>query len=493
VRATVLVLLGVLAVFATATSESGGQPARPNGNGAPPAKPYGLGMPAFAQVPTASCGSQPCHGGGAPGQVGSEHTTWAPVVNPDGPHDPHAKAYRVLFNADSTRMAKLLDLKVAAHEYPLCLKCHAVDNVKPAAAVADGVGCGSCHGPAERWLEAHYAPGWKGLSNRQKWEDYGFVPAGNLVARSLNCVGCHVGDAEKEVNHDLIAAGHPRLAFESARFHATPEYRKHWAEKVPQPAFEVRAWVAGQAATLRAATDLLRARAERAAKDDPKACWPEFAGLACFSCHQTVGSADIRRPAGQAKRPVGVSGWEVWSNAAAGVAAELTPEAFAGVTGPGLGELDELRKVMGKTFPDPKRVAAHAAKAVAELDAWLAALQAAEDRDPSPRVSPAALREFVSRLSRNALSADGKALADHDWDALAANYLGCAAMYHAAGGKAAEPGWTDPLRVLGERLRFPKGTNSPAGLDRKGLDAVRDGFQQFQKQLGSAAVTRGKP
>ncbi|MBA4066582.1 MAG: hypothetical protein C0501_23330 [Isosphaera sp.] len=495
-RASVLVFFGVLAVLASATRQSGGQPARPAANGTPPAKPYGTGMPAFAQVPTASCGSSPCHGGGSVGQVGSEHTTWAPVVNTDGPHDPHAKAYRVLFNETSVRMGKLLGI-AAPHKEALCLKCHAIDNVRPADAVADGVGCGACHGPAEKWLEAHYAPGWKGLSNKQKWDDYGFVPTDNLVARSLNCAGCHVGDADREVNHDLIAAGHPRLAFEAARFHAAPQYRKHWVEKIPQPAFEVRTWVVGQAAALRASADLLRARAERAAAGDEKAAWPEFSGLACYSCHQTIGTGDIRRTGGQADRPVGRPGWEVWSNAAVGVAAELCPEVFAGVSAPDLRAVTELRKVMGKsTAPSPKAVAAQAGKAVAELDAWLAILQAAEDRDPAPRVSPAVARKFVARLTDNALAKDKDGhtvLADHDWDALAANYLGCAAMYSAAGGKAGEPGWAEPVKALGDKLRFPAGKDSPSGLDRKGLDGVRDGFQRFQKLFDATSVTRGKP
>ena len=244
----------------------------------PHATPYGVGKKDIAHRAATSCSASSCHGGGAIGQVGSEHTTWAPEAFPrekDDPHagsDPHAKAYRVLFNEVSVEMAKKLDLedakgnkKVAAHQAVQCLKCHAVDSAKDDATrdqiLSEGVGCGACHGAADKWVGEHYTAKWKTLTNRQKWDEYGFVPAGNLVARTLNCAGCHSGDATRDVNHDLYAAGHPRLAFEAASFHNQPGYRKHWAEKTPQPDFEVRVWVVGQAAALRSATDLLLARA----------------------------------------------------------------------------------------------------------------------------------------------------------------------------------------------------------------------------------------
>src|SRR5207248_5499529 len=215
-----------------------------------------------------------------------------PTVLADGPHDPHARAYRVLFNAESRRMAEYLDLGGPAHKAGLCLKCHAVDGAGEQAA-AEGVGCGACHGPSDRWLTEHYQPYWKGLPNREKFERYGFLPSKNVVARVLNCAGCHVGDADREVNHDLIAAGHPRLAFEPTRLHFQPNYRKHWTEVTPQPDFEVRAWVAGQAAALRQAAELLRARAARAdggtAVPGLKPAWPEFSGYSCYACHQPVG------------------------------------------------------------------------------------------------------------------------------------------------------------------------------------------------------------
>jgi cytochrome c553 len=376
----------------------------------------------------------------------------------------------VLFNEDSLRMGKLLGI-AAPHKETLCLKCHATPAVKPEEAVSEGVGCAACHGPGEKWVPVHTLPRWKTLSNREKWEGYGFVPTKNLVARVLNCAGCHVGDADREVNHDLIAAGHPRLAFEYTRFHFDPQYRRHWHEHAPQPDFEIRAWVVGQAATLRAATNLLRARAERAAVDDPNAHWPEFAGLSCHACHRSL---DGIRVSGRS-RPLGVPGWEVWSNTAAGTAAKLCPEAFPEVSAPGLVEIAALRILMNKPRPNPKAVAIRAARATAELDVWLADLQNAEDRGVGGRLPLDTPRKFAHALADNALNFDRTKLADADRDALTVNFLGAAAMYHAAGGRSRVPGWSAPLRELTSELRLPA-ARLGATLDR---ERIRDRFREL--------------
>ncbi|MBX9584181.1 MAG: cytochrome c family protein, partial [Gemmataceae bacterium] len=410
---------------------------------APPlaARPYGVGDPPFAHPSAASCAAASCHGGANPTRPGSEHTVWAAIASPDGPHDPHATAYRVLFNDTSVRIRRLLN-RVPAYRDALCLKCHAEPGVEPAAATTAGVGCGSCHGPAEKWLTAHYQPGWTGLSNRQKWENYGFVPTKNLVARATNCAACHVGAADREVNHDLIAAGHPRLNFEHTRFHFSPGYRKHWRERIPQPDFEVRAWAVGQVASLRAAADLLRARAERA--EDGVAPWPEFAGLACYSCHQSVGTGEPRRAARPRDRGVGRAGWEVWYTAAAGVAFTHSPDLFTSVPAPKLDGLGPLGRLAAKPYPDPATVAVQARTVVAELDRWLAAAQAAEDRGLG-RLPPDLPRRIAHDLAAGVPSDNPSGLTDSDWDFLAPRYLGCAAMAHAAGGRAAAPGWADPV------------------------------------------------
>jgi hypothetical protein len=442
-------------------------------------KPYGLEKPRFAQISSASCAASACHGRGHVGNVGSEHTTWAPEIAPDGPVDPHAKAYRVLFNARSVLIAKAMNIP-EAHNELLCLKCHTVEGVHPKRAIAEGVGCGACHGPAEKWLSEHTQPGWKARSNREK-QELGFVPLNNLVSRSLICAGCHVGDTDREVNHDLIAAGHPRLAFEYTSFHYSSDYRQHWRERRPQRDFEVRAWLCGQAATLRAATDLLRQRAERASANLPKEVWPEFSGYSCYSCHQKIGEENLRRDTGTAKRTVGVPGWELWSNTAAKVASDLSHIAYPGIHATDLRELAVVRKLMEQQNPNPEAIAAQSKKAICELDAWLAELQAADDNCYDLHLQGNAPRQFAHKLAENALSQDRTKLADHDWDALKVSYLGCAAMYHADRESEDVRKWSLPLTRLNSMLNFPQGFNSPAGFGVKDRDVVREQFLELYR------------
>src|SRR5438552_7603643 len=69
-----------------------------------------------------SCASTGCHNAnGFKGDVGSEYTTWIA-------YDKHARAYEVLFNADSRKIIKNLyheaERSRPAHEQTLCLNCH---------------------------------------------------------------------------------------------------------------------------------------------------------------------------------------------------------------------------------------------------------------------------------------------------------------------------------------------------------------------------------
>ncbi len=469
---------------------------------APRIKPYGVDKAdfkePFAQRASTSCSASACHGGGAVGKVGSEHTTWAREAFPAETSDPHAKAYSVLFNPVSVRMGKALGIK-EPHKDKRCLTCHAVDSAKEPETrdqiLSEGVGCGACHGPADKWISEHTLPSWKARSNQSKWTEFGFVPTKSLVARALNCASCHVGDGDRDMNHDFIAAGHPRLAFEPARFHNQPDYRTHWTEKSDALSFEVRLWVVGQAATLRAAANLLAERAARAVKNDQITPWPEFSGYSCYACHQTIGDPELRGSQSATSRPAGVPGWDVWSNAAVNVAANSCGLAFPGVILPELREVslpavEELRKLMeSKRAPEPAEIVKKAKAAVVELDRWLAAMQAEEERGPGV-VAKGTPEKIAHRLAKNALSGDRKQLADHDWDALAANYLGTAAMYHAAGGKdGTVSAWRESLANVAKELRFPFGTNSPVKFDRLKLNPIRDNFELLYK---TTSIPEGK-
>ena len=97
-----------------------------------------------------SCAGSTCHGAVQPWQnaniLQNEYITWQRK-------DKHAKAYQVLLNERSKRIARNLGLK-SAHTAKICLDCHA-DNVLEARRyrtfqITDGVTCEACHGGAGR-------------------------------------------------------------------------------------------------------------------------------------------------------------------------------------------------------------------------------------------------------------------------------------------------------------------------------------------------------
>src|SRR5207302_5872390 len=94
----------------------------------------------------------------------------------------------------------------------------------------------------------------------------------------------------RDVNHDLIAAGHPPLRFEFGTYLA--HLPKHWQEWSASPDADARNWAVGQAVVAEMALELLADRACQAAR--PR---PEFADYACFSCHRDlpVGTLSVNR------------------------------------------------------------------------------------------------------------------------------------------------------------------------------------------------------
>ena len=118
---------------------------------APPADGVHLGV--------ASCAGSTCHGAVQPlkGSVvaQNEYIIWSR-------RDKHAKAYAVLSDDRSQRIAKNLGLG-DARTAQICLSCHAddvpADQRGPQFQISDGVGCEACHGGARGWLGVHIAGG----------------------------------------------------------------------------------------------------------------------------------------------------------------------------------------------------------------------------------------------------------------------------------------------------------------------------------------------
>jgi hypothetical protein len=226
-----------------------------------------------------SCAAPSCHGGVQPRSSTSvlqnEYSTW--VIQ-----DKHSRAFAVLSNPVSVRIAKILGLQSAATA-PRCLACHSLN---PDAAdrarmfdTSDGVSCESCHGPASNWLGPHTTKDW----THQQSVGAGMKDLRDLSSRTEQCLTCHLGTATQKVDHELIAAGHPDLYFELASFSSVMP--KHWQPKKDEDSWqEVRELAVGQATQLKE----LLGRVERNARTG---VWPEYAELDCFACHHSLTAA----------------------------------------------------------------------------------------------------------------------------------------------------------------------------------------------------------
>jgi hypothetical protein len=244
--------------------------------------------PAAAQLPQFSgdahlgvkeCAGAPCHGHSAPTQKRvrlDEASVWRR-------HDVHARAYDVLFNQDSARMAKNLGLGSAASA-KLCLDCHADNAAKRGArfSLEEGVSCEACHGGSARYVQSHAA----GQSHAQNLAQ-GMYPTDDPVARAELCLSCHFGIEQKFVDHKLMGAGHPRQSFELHVFTQTQpahyEIDADYGQRGKQAPAGVKVWAIGQAVAARHLLDALL---------DPEmsreGIWPEFVLFDCHACHHKM-------------------------------------------------------------------------------------------------------------------------------------------------------------------------------------------------------------
>lgn len=228
-----------------------------------------------------SCGSSGCHG-----QVASssspvllnEYVTWQK-------YDKHARAYQVLLEPRSVRMAQNLGLK-NAHEAKICLDCHA-DNVPaekrgPQFVLADGVGCEACHGAGSApWMGLHI-----GGSTHQVNVENGLIPLEDPVVRANLCLDCHLGNSNQFATHRIMGAGHPRISFEvdsftdfqPAHYVIDDDYRKR-----KQVVNGVKTWAIGQALMVERRMDLMLS-----GKYQGDGMFPELAFFDCHSCHHPM-------------------------------------------------------------------------------------------------------------------------------------------------------------------------------------------------------------
>jgi cytochrome c554/c'-like protein len=185
-------------------------------------------------VGSIGCKSSSCHGGAGPKR--SQYITWSR-------QDFHTKAYAVLLNARSERIAESLGI-AGAQSNTRCTVCHSpLQSVAPSRVMRtahpdEGVSCETCHGAAGGWLRGHTRTDW----NYNTRVSAGMRDLRNLYVRANACVACH-----QNLAPDLLQAGHPDLFFElDGQSVAEP---KHWQDEEPWSG--LRQWLTGQAVALR--------------------------------------------------------------------------------------------------------------------------------------------------------------------------------------------------------------------------------------------------
>jgi hypothetical protein len=416
------------------------------------------------RVGSVSCAARGCHGAVGPtnpatGDVfikDGESTTWRFF-------DPHNRAYKILDEERSLRMGRNLkhllgDKKPS--ESRVCLVCHATvdpEATVPGAAIdlADGLTCEACHGPAEVWQDTHVS-----AKSRDEWrkdpkarDAVGMVDLSDATARATECTSCHVGDRSRgmDVNHDLIAAGHPRLNFEYSAY--LEAYPKHWKENQETIASMAGDWAVGQAVTARAALQLLADRAKSAAdeKANPPASvapWPELSESECFSCHHTLEKANWLPNRGEFAVKPGRLPWATWTSV-------MLPELEKVKPGWKVNNPDSpwvaLRAEMSKKDPDARTVEKLARDTVGLIDGWLKA----------PKDKPLDAQQIVAITQQ---LAKGWPDPREGWDQLAQRTMAIAAMVRASKAQGAEQKEiAQTLEKVWKKLEFPRGLDSPKG------------------------------
>lgn len=420
-------------------------------------------------VGVAGCTAASCHGGKS--LIGGEATAWLTRDTA------HRRAYDVLFNETSVRMANQLGLK-AAHTEARCLACHSTEAAHPDAvkgerfAIEFGIGCESCHGAAGAWVARHTERTWRSLAASQKAE-LGFHDLRSASARAEKCAECHVGSPRATVNHDLIAAGHPRLTFEMSAYHDL--LPKHWdsaAELRRDPAQSLRLWAIGQGVSAKAISDVAVARAENALNSGASHATPDLAEFDCHACHHDLAEPARGRPTPHG--PLGAPRWGSWSIHPARLISRQSQLAFGqdGATADasltkliGLVEQSRLGAVRAETLLPTARQASH------DLKTWSQALEFAS-------ISPAQTVQLRHRL----IAAESNSDWLPTWDGQTQRFLAIAALNQSLRGMADQKTFAiGSLIEFPKRLRFPVGYATPREFSPDDLETLFRELREGQR------------
>lgn len=434
-------------------------------------------VPAHRYIGVVGCAATNCHGGSLAGALvtkGRNGTFNSAQVYLQS--DPHASAWQTLQESRSQKIAALLHasdgLGADATRRLDCLACHATTSSAAHGVPngrftpSEGVGCEACHGPAELWVHDHayqhtaWAAANRRFSTPQDLEDAtGFRSTRDLVVRATTCARCHVGGTGRDMHHDMIAAGHPRLLFEFASYH--DRLPKHWDETADRnrhtttvdgqnrSVFEAKSWLIGQLVTADAGLRLLRSRAT---SDNRR--WPELSEYDCYSCHHNLQS---RAWASRTAEDVGRLRWNSWASAGFNT---------------GLHTVDDspLRAAMNARPDDIENVNTQTNRALESLSAALESTEGLTEQ------------QVISLYER--ATAKGAAGEFANWDSAAQNYLAAVALklaiHELRGERSSE---STELSQIRARLLFAENTDGPAESSPEALrEAVRSAYRSLAEK-----------
>lgn len=415
-------------------------------------------------VGTAGCSAASCHGGR--GTLGGEYTHWATQDSA------HRSAYDVLLSEASQAMVAKLGIK-AAHKEARCLACHSMavgaatskmfeSSHGPRFAIEFGVACESCHGAAGNWLARHTERSWKTLSDHQRSE-LGFRNLKSLPERADSCIACHVGSPQATVDHDLIAAGHPRLSFELSAYHAM--LPKHWQESAAirqQPDQETKLWMLGQAKTAKAVAEIAVSRAEieisaKHKRDHAPLVMPDLAEFDCHACHHDLAEKTWRGRLTTGKK-VGEPQWGTWSIAPATWLSQQSMPVLkldSTATTDSLRQWTELMQSSKLRGVPAHSLAAIASRVSEDLSVWSRMLD-------SSHVDS----EMAQHLLRQLLATESDAIFALTWEAQTQRYLAYVAANQSlcdldANASKSRVTPSHSLTELQNHLKFPHGFATP--------------------------------
>ena len=229
----------------------------------------------------ASCAGSTCHGrqeATGPRVRQNEVMTWSDPASLTGVH---ARAWRVLNEPRAQAIGRRLGIaQVAASRE--CISCHGdpAPVRGPKWQQSDGVGCEACHGGSERWLASHASVQASHADNVAR----GMWALNDPAVRAGVCLDCHFGSNKpgQFAFHRLMAAGHPRIAFELDLFTALQRHHDEDADYAARKgvAGGVRIWAVGQALAVELALSLLPAASAAMTG-------PDYYFYDCRSCHRT--------------------------------------------------------------------------------------------------------------------------------------------------------------------------------------------------------------